>query len=180
MPSKRVALPAWKVLIDVLLLPVALFRVVVACSVDVAMAFNYPMAPAGCAAACASGWCVLNCKLRGLLHLDMTLYLDSGVDPVSSALGLHIRLMTGFYAFCVAPFMVVLVYALWNRKEAIRVPAIAVGAVMAALMGALFVRVAFGTPPSTNLGLFLLYNIVDVVAPVLVLIRVIPRPLFPP
>jgi len=172
--------PRWKTAIDILLVPIALFRVVVACSVDVAMAFKFPMALNGCAAACAGRWCVLNCKLRSLMHLNLTDYLDTGVDPVSSALGWHIRLMTGFYAFCVAPFMVVLVYALWNKKEAIRVPAIVMGASMAALMGALIVRNAFGTPPSTNLGDFLLYNILDVVAPVLVLVRVIPRPLFAP
>jgi hypothetical protein len=49
---------------------------------------------------------------------------------------------------------------------------------MAVLMGLLIVGAVFGTPPSTNVGSFLLYNIVDVVAPFLILIRVIPRPLF--
>jgi len=170
--------PPWKTVIDILLAPIALFRVVVGCSVDVAVAFKYPMALSGCTDACASRWCVLNCQLRNLLHLDMTDYLATGIDPVSSALGLHIRLMTGFYAVCVAPFMVVLVYALWNRRETIRIPAIVMGASMAGLMGALIVRTVFGAPPSTNVGYFLLYNIVDVVAPVLILIRVIPRPLF--
>ena len=170
--------PPWKTVIDVVLVPIAVFRVVVACSVDVAMAFKFPMALRGCADACAGRWCVLNCEVRKLMHLDMTDYLDTGVDPVSSALGLHIRLMTGFYAFCAAPFMVVLVYALWTKKEAIRVPAIVMGASMAALMGVLIIRTVFGTPPSTNVGYFLLYNIVDVVAPILILIRVIPRPLF--
>jgi hypothetical protein len=170
--------PPWKTAIDILLLPIALFRVVVGYSVDVAVAFNYPLALTGCADACASSWCVLNCELRNLLHLDMASYVASGIDPVSSALGLHIRLMTGFYAVCIAPFMVILVYALWKRKEAIRVPAIVIGASMAVLMGLLIVGAVFGTPPSTNVGSFLLYNIVDVVAPLLILIRVIPRPLF--
>jgi hypothetical protein len=170
--------PLWKTAIDILFVPIALFRVAVGYSVDVAMSFKYPMALKGCAAACPSRWCVLNCHLRSLLHLDMTEYLASGVDPVSSALGLHIRLMTGFYFVCVAPFMATLVYAIWTRREAIRLPAIAIGASMAALMGALVARTIFGTPPSKNVGLFLLYNIVDVVAPFLILVRVIPRPLF--
>ena len=170
--------PLWKTAIDILLVPIALFRVVIGCSVDIAVAVNYPMALNGCADACTSRLCVLNCELRKLLHLDMASYLASGIDPVSSALGLHIRLMTGFYAVCIAPFMVILVYALWNKKEAIRVPAIVMGASMTVLMGVLIVRTVFGTPPSTNVGYFLLYNIVDVVAPFLILIRVIPRPLF--
>ena len=170
--------PIWKTAIDILLVPIALFRVVVGSSVDIAVAFNYPMALNGCAAACTSRWCVLNCELRTLLHLDMASYLASGVDPVSSALGLHIRLMTGFYALCIAPFMVILVYALWKRKEAIRVPAIVIGASMTVLMGLLIVQAVFGTPPSTNIGYFLLYNIVDVIAPFLILLRVIPQPLF--
>ena len=169
---------AWKSAIDILLIPIALFRVVIGCSVDIAFAFKYPMTLNGCADACTSRSCVLNCQLRTLLHLDMTDYLASGIDPVSSALGPHIRLMTGFYAICVAPFMVMLVYALWKKKEAIRVPAIVMGASMMALMGVLIVRTVFGTPPSTNVGYFLLYNIVDVVAPFLILIRVIPQPLF--
>ena len=170
--------PLWKTAIDILLVPIALFRVLVGYSVDTAVAFNFPMALNGCAAACTSRWCALNCELRNLLHLDMASYLASGVDPVSSALGLHIRLMTGFYALCIAPFMVLLVYALWKRKETIRVPAIVIGASMMVLMGSLIVQAVFGTPPSTNIGNFLLYNIVDVVAPFLILIRVIPRPLF--
>jgi hypothetical protein len=170
--------PPWKTAIDILLVPIALFRVVIGYSVDIAVAFNYPMPLNGCVDACTSRWCVFNCELRKLLHLDMASYLASGVDPVSSALGLHIRLMTGFYAVCIAPFMVVLLLALWKRKEAIRVPAIVIGASMAVLMGLLIVRAVFGTPPSTNVGYFLLYNIVDVVAPFLILIRVIPRPLF--
>src|SRR5262245_65326985 len=116
--------PPWKTAIDILLVPVALFRVVIGGSVDTAVAFNYPMALNRCADACTSRWCVLNCELRQLLHLDMAAYLASGVDPVSSALGLHMRLMTGFYAVCVAPFMVVLLLALWKKKEAIRAPAI--------------------------------------------------------
>ena len=170
--------PIWKTAIDILLVPIALFRVVVGSSVDIAVAFNYPMALNDCAAACTSRWCALNCELRTLLHLDMASYLASGVDPVSSALGLHIRLMTGFYALCIAPFMVILVYALWKRKEAIRVPAIVIGASMTVLMGLLIVQAVFGTPPSTNIGYFLLYNIVDVIAPFLILLRVIPQPLF--
>ena len=170
--------PLWKTAIDILLVPIALFRVVIGSSVDIAVAFNYPMALNGCAAACTSRWCVLNCELRTLLHLDLASYLASGIDPVSSALGLHIRLMTGFYALCIAPFMVLLVYALWKRKEAIRVPAIVIGASMTVLMGLLIVQAVFGTPPSTNIGYFLLYNIVDVIAPFLILLRVIPQPLF--
>src|SRR6476661_2523288 len=163
--------PPWKTAIDILLVPIALFRVVIGCSVDIAVAFNYPMALNGCADACTSRWCALNCELRKQLHLDMASYLASGVDPVSSALGLHIRLMTGFYALCIAPFMVILVYALWKRKEAIRVPAIVIGASMAVLMGLLIVEAVFGTPPSTNIGYFLLYNIVDVIAPFVILLR---------
>ena len=170
--------PLWKTAIDMLLIPIALFRVAVGYSVDVAMALKYPVGLTGCADACSSQWCVLNCDLRNMLHLDLTSYFASGVDPVSSALGLHIRLMTGFYFVCVAPFMVTLVYAIWTKNEAIRIPAIAIGASMAALMGALIVRTIFGTPPSTSVGLFLLYNIVDVVTPFLILVRVIPRPLF--
>ena len=170
--------PSWKTAIDILLVPIALFRVAVGYSVDVAMALKYPIGLTGCADACSSRWCVLNCDLRNLLHLDLTSYLASGVDPVSSALGLHIRLMTGFYFVCVAPFMATLVYAIWTKNEAIRIPAIAIGASMAALMGVLIVRTIFGTPASTSVGLFLLYNIVDVVAPLLILVRVIPRPLF--
>jgi hypothetical protein len=74
--------------------------------------------------------------------------------------------------------MVALVYAIWTKREAIRIPAVVIGASMAALMGALIERTIFGTPPSTNLGLFFLCNIVDVVAPILILVRVIPQPLF--
>src|SRR5262245_3953518 len=123
--------PSWKTAIDVLLIPIALFRVVVGYTVDVAMAFKYPMALDGCAAACASRWCTLNCHLRTLLHIDLTDYFATGVDPVSSELGAHIRIMTGFYFLCVAPFMAALVYALWARKDAIRAPAIVMGGMMA-------------------------------------------------
>ena len=56
----------------------------------------------------------------------------------------------------------------------------ATGAILATtvLMGLLIVQAVFGTPPSTNIGYFLLYNIVDVIAPFLILLRVIPQPLF--
>jgi hypothetical protein len=74
--------------------------------------------------------------------------------------------------------MVVLVYALWTRSQWIRTPAIVVAGIMATFMALLIARNALGTPPSTNLGLFLLYNGVDVVAPILILMRVVPRPLF--
>src|SRR5580765_2107321 len=109
--------PLWKTVIDILFVPIALFRVAAGYSVDVAMAFKFPMALRGCAEACTSKWCVFNCQLRSLLHLDMTDYFATGVDPVSTALGLHIRLMTGFYFVFVAPFMVMLVYAIWTQKE---------------------------------------------------------------
>ena len=170
--------PLWKTIIDLRLVPIAVFRIVVGYSVDVAMAFKYPMALEECVAACPSRWCVLNCQVRRILHLDLSSYMASGVDPVSSALGPHIRFMTGFYFVCVAPFMATLIYAIWTRNEAIRWPAIVIGGSMAVLMMALIVRASFGTPPSTHMGLFLLYNIVDVVAPILILIRVLPRPLF--
>ena len=162
----------------VLLIPIALFRIVVGYSVDVAMALRYPMALDGCADACAGKWCAVNCSLRALLHIDLTNYLATGVDPVSSELGTQIRLMTGFYFVVVAPFMAILVYSLWNRRESIRTPALIVGGMMAALMVALFARNAHAVPPSSDLRLFLLYNIVDVVAPVLILLRVLPQPLF--
>ncbi|HEY2773256.1 MAG TPA: hypothetical protein VGK20_04290 [Candidatus Binatia bacterium] len=170
--------PTWKTAIDILLVPIAVFRVVVGYTVDLAVALGYPPTLRGCAAACSSGLCAFNCELRQLLRLDLADYLASGIDPVSSELGLHIRFMMGFYAVCVAPFMVMLVYALWRKKEAIRGPAIMVGSSMALLMGLFIVRAVFGHPPSTNPGLLLLDNIVDVVAPFLILIRVIPRPLF--
>ncbi len=169
---------SWKTVIDILLVPIALFRIVVGCSVDVAMAFKYPMALNGCADACVNRWCVFNCHLRTVLHLDLSLYMASGVDPISATLGPHIRFMTGFYFVCVAPFMVMLMYAMWTKNEAIRRPALAIGGSMAVLMVALVVRTIFGTPPSTSVGLFLLYNIVDVVAPVLILIRFVPQPAF--
>jgi len=111
---------SWKTVIDILLVPIALFRIVVGCSVDVAMAFKYPMALNGCADACVNRWCVFNCHLRNVLHLDLSLYMDSGVDPVSATLGPHIRFMTGFYFVCVAPFMVLLCYALWTRRVAMK------------------------------------------------------------
>ena len=170
--------PSWKTAIDVVLIPIALFRVVVGYSVDVAMAFKYPMALDGCADACASLWCALNCQLRTLLHIDLTDYFATGVDPVSSELGTHIRVMTGFYFLCVAPFMAALVYALWTRNDAIRAPAIVVGGAMAALMIVLVARNLLGTPPSSNIWLFLAYNLLDVLAPILILARVLPRPLF--
>jgi hypothetical protein len=56
-------------------------------------------------------------------------------------------------------------------------PAI-VGSSMAALMILLLARNAFGTPPSSSIGHFLRYNILDVIAPILILVRVIPQPLF--
>src|SRR5438445_9894929 len=110
----------WKTVLDVALIFVALFRVVVGYSVDVAMTLGYPMALRDCGAACASALCAFNCRLRGALHLDMAEYVASGVDPASAALGLPIRIMTGFYFLCVAPFMVLLVYSLWTRRAAIR------------------------------------------------------------
>jgi hypothetical protein len=170
--------PAWKSFLDIVLVPIALFRIVVGYSVDVAMAFKYPMALDGCATACSSRWCAFNCELRSILHLDLSTYMASGVDPVSAALGPHIRFMTGFYFLCVAPFMMMLLYAIWTKNEAIRLPAIVVGGSMAALMIALITRTIFGTPPSTSVGLFFLYNIVDVIAPMLILIRFIPQPAF--
>ncbi len=178
MTPKKNNLQRWRTVIDVLLVPIALFRVVVGCTIDVAMAFKYPMGLAGCEAACVGKWCEFNCRLRALLHVDMLDYFATGVDPVSASLGMQIRLMTGFYFACVGPFMIVLVLALWTKREAIRVPAIVVGATMAALMVALIARNAFGHPPSRNLGWFILYNIVDVAAPILILTRVVPRPLF--
>lgn len=174
----RQAVPNWKILLDVLLIPVALFRVAVGCSVDVAMAFRFPMKLDGCATACSGALCRCNCQLRGWMHLDLTDYFASGVDPASTALGWPIRLMTGFYFLGVAPFMVVLLLALWTRKEFIRVPAIIMGTVMACMMAALTLSNTFGSPPSTSLPLFLLYNLVDVLAPLLILIRVVPRPLY--
>ena len=69
----------WKTVIDGLLVPIALFRVVVGCSVDVAMAFKYPMALKGSAAACTGTWCSFNCHLRALLHLDMTDYFATAL-----------------------------------------------------------------------------------------------------
>jgi hypothetical protein len=171
-------MPRWKTALDVLLIPIALFRVVIAYSVDVAMTFHYPMALRGCAAACAGAWCEWNCRLRGALRIDLSEYVASGVDPASTALDWPIRLMTGFYFLCVAPFMALLVYSLWAKKPAIRTPAIVMATLMAAMMGALLVRTAWGTPPSTNVGLFLLYNALDVAAPLLILLRVVPRPLF--
>ena len=159
---------------------VALFRVVIGYTVDVAMTLRYPLALGECRSACAGAGalCRLNCHLRGALHLDLAAYVASGVDPASAALQLPIRIMTGFYFTCVAPFMVLLIYALWTRREAIRTPAIAMAAIMAAMMTALFARNAWGTPPSTSLPRFLLYNAVDVAAPLLILARVLPRPLF--
>jgi EXPERA (EXPanded EBP superfamily) len=170
--------PRWKRVLDVALALVALYRVVIAYTVDVAMTFKYPLALDGCAAACAGRFCALNCRLRAALHLDLREYLASGIDPVSSALRMPIRIMTGFYFVCFAPFLVVLVYSLWKRREAIRVPAIAMGAITAGFMTALIIQTAFGDPPSTNLGLFLAYNAIDVAAPVLILARTVPRPLF--
>ncbi|HZS37234.1 MAG TPA: hypothetical protein VFF06_10420 [Polyangia bacterium] len=168
----------WKLAIDVALTVIALYRVVVAYTVDVAMAFKYPLALDGCAAACASRLCALNCRMRAALHVDLRDYISSGIDPASSALGLPIRFMTGFYFVCFAPFMVLLVYALWTRRDAIRAPAIAMGAIVALMMGALLARNAWGDPPSTNFGLFVAYNAIDVAAPILILARTVPRPLF--
>ncbi len=165
-------------LLDLVLIPVALFRVVVGVSIDSAMTFRWPMALGGCESACASAWCAWNCRLRGALGVDLSQYVASGVDPAAAALAWPIRLMTGFYFFCVAPFMVLLIYSLWARRPAIRAPAIVMGGLMAAMMGALIARTAWGDPPSTNVGLFLLYNAVDVAAPLLILMRVVPKPLF--
>ena len=69
----------WKTALDVALIVVALFRVVIGYSVDVAMTLRYPLALADCRAACASAMCAFNCRLRGALHLDMAPYVQSGV-----------------------------------------------------------------------------------------------------
>ena len=90
-----------------------------------------------------------------------------------------LRIMTGFYFVCFAPFMVLLVYCLFTRRDFIRTPAIAMGVLIAYLMGSLVIQAAWGDPPSTNVGLFLLYNGIDVLAPILILMRTVPRPLFP-
>jgi hypothetical protein len=174
----RARLPLWKTILDGALIVVTLFRVVVAYSVDVAMTFRYPLALDGCVAGCASGLCAINCRMRAALHLDMGAYVASGVDPVSAALQMPIRVMTGFYFVCFAPFLVLMVYALKTRREWIRTPAIAMGCVIAYLMGSLIIQVAFGDPPSTSVGRFLLYNAIDVAAPILILARVLPKPLY--
>jgi hypothetical protein len=168
----------WRRVVDVALVIVTVFRVVVAYSVDVAMTFKYPLALDGCVAACTSGACRFNCHLRQALHLDMKPYIESGVDPMSAALGMPLRIMTGFYFVCFAPFLVLLVYCLFTRREAIRTPAIAMGVLIAYLMGSLIIQAAWGEPPSTNVGLFLVYNGIDVLAPILILVRTVPRPLF--
>jgi len=166
----------WRRILDVLLLVVTLFRVVVAYTVDVAMTFRYPLGVD--ASACTSALCRLNVHVRAALHLDLRAYVDSGVDPVSAALAMPIRIMTGFYLTCFAPFLVVMMYALWTRKEWIRTPAIAMGVLIAYLMGSLILQCAWGDPPSTSMARFLAYNAIDVAAPVLILLRVLPRPLF--
>ncbi len=161
--------------LDVALTVLAVYRVVVAYSVDVAMAFRYPLSLKGCAVECASRLCEFNCRLRAAMHLDMSDYVNSGVDPVSAALDWPIRLMTGFYFVGVAPFMVLLVYCLWRQRDFIRKPAIAMGLIIAAMMTALILKNALGHPPSTNLGLFLVYNALDVALPILILLRVVPK-----
>ena len=168
----------WRRILDIAIVIVTIYRVVVAYSVDVAMTFKYPLGLDGCAAACTSAMCRANCQVRAALHLDLLPYVASGVDPMSAALQMPIRIMTGFYFVCFAPFLVVLVYSLFTRREAIRTPAIAMGVLISYLMGSLIIQAAWGDPPSTNLGLFLAYNAVDVLAPILILLRTIPRPLF--
>ncbi len=172
------ARPRWKLGADVALTAIAIYRVVIAYTVDVAMTFRYPLALDGCVAACASRACAINCRMRAALRLDLGAYVASGVDPASAALGLPIRAMTAFYLACFAPFMALLVYCLWTRREWIRAPAIAMGAITALMMAALVARNAWGDPPSSNLALFVAYNALDVAAPILILARTIPRPLF--
>jgi hypothetical protein len=168
-------MPAWKTAINVLLVFIAIFRMIIGCTVDVAMTMNYPLALKDCAA-CTSAMCAVNCSMRSAIHLDMGSYVESGVDPVTTALGLPLRLMTGFYFAVVGPFMVALVYALWAKKEWIRLPAIGMGAVLFCLMSTFVLANLLGHPPSTNPVMLLASNSIDIMTPFLILARTVPTP----
>jgi hypothetical protein len=175
MATSRIAVG--KRVLDVLLTLVAVFRVVIGYTVDVAFVLGYPLQLAGCAQSCASAMCRWNCDMRAALHLDLSAYVASGIDPVSSARGPGIRLLAGLY-FLVAHLFVVLAYALWTRKGWIRRPAIAMGIALLGVMTAFLAAGLLGQPPSTSPLALVLSNIVDLTAPLLVLARVVPKPLF--
>ena len=180
MVEKSAKIPAWKTATDVLLVFITLFRLIIGYTVDVGMLFKYPLALKDCPAACASAMCELNCNLRATMHLDMEPYLVSGVDPAAVALGLPVRLLAGFYWIVVAHFLIVLVYALWTRKEWVRVPALAMAAVLFCMMATFMLDGILGQPPSTAPGKLALFNGLDIVTPFLILARVASSPLFGP
>lgn len=171
-------LPLWKRGIDGFLIFVAIYRLFISYTVDVAIALGYPLDPQQAAMSCPSALCRIESKILAAIHMDLAGYARSGADPVFAAMRFPVRMMAAFCFSFYAPFLLVLVYALWTRREAIRVPAIAVAVLMLYLMIQVLAEGLFGVPRSSDPTMMFLANSIDLVAPILILARVIPRPLF--
>jgi hypothetical protein len=173
-------MPSLTKIATILLWILLFYRLIAWFFLELPIVLNWPLKATQSCKSCQSLICKINCELRkttGFTNL-ITWYLESGADPIIAADGFRTKVETLFYVAIYTPFYIVMMIALAQRKQWIRVPSLCMASIVTHMVIVYGLETTFGVPPSTHPWIFLFGQSLEYLTLVTIFLRMIPTPLY--